>query len=122
VRYQELKLAYPEATEQQVIGAIQNEEREVARVQLQSGRNPYDYAYQLAKLRGYTAAATTAPASAGTASRALPQVEAPRVMAPDTTLNTVSGSAPGEPEDGPESDEDILSAAMAERFPRARRA
>lgn len=123
MRYQELKLGFPDATDQQILQTIGHEERQVAAHQLQAGKNPYDYAYSLAKLRGYTPRATTAaPAPAGSAPRALPQVEAPRTLSPDTTLNAMSGSAPGEPEDDPDDDEGILKAAMAERFPRARQA
>lgn len=123
MRYQELKLGFPDATDQQILQTIGHEERQVAAHQLQAGKNPYDYAYSLAKLRGYTPRATTAtPAPAGSAPRALPQVEAPRTLSPDTTLNTMSGSAPGEPEDDPDDDVGLLEAARRERFPRMRQA
>ncbi len=123
MRYQELKLGFPDASDQQILQTIGHEERQVAAHQLQAGKNPYDYAYSLAKLRGYTPRATTAtPAPAGSAPRALPQVEAHRTLSPDTTLNTMSGSAPGEPEDDPDDDVGLLEAARRERFPRMRQA
>lgn len=124
IRYQELKLAFPDATDDQVAGTIIAEERQVAQMQLAKGRNPYDYAYQLARLRGYTPPANTAPPGAPPAPPAAPNPPTsgggPRTLDPSVNLNQVNG-APSDDE-GEDSDDDgeLLKAAQAERFGRRR--
>lgn len=122
VRYQELKLMFPDATDEQVVATITNEERQVAAQELSRGRNPYDFAFQLAKLRGYTPAATTAapaPAPAPGSAPTLPKsTGGPQTLDPSVTLNQVGGAPADDADTDPDDDGELLETAKAERFGR----
>lgn len=71
----EVRVTYPEATDQQIANHVAWVERETARGLVAHGRNVPEFAYNLAKIRGYQPKQQTAPANS-----AKPDKEAARTM------------------------------------------
>lgn len=119
VRIQQLQLINPDATAEQLIQHLSQEERAMAASELARGRNPYALLYQVAKTFGYTGPAAKPAAPALPAAAVKPNGATP-TLSPDLTLGKSGGSAPdtAQADDGEE--EDILTAAFSERFGRKR--
>lgn len=105
VRANQLKMIYPQATEQQIAGQLLQEEFSAAAQILQSGGNVAEFAYNYAKTLGYQPKAAPATDTGGKQ----PDKDAAR------TLGSGGGGASNE--DGEEGDAmPVFSAALAERF------
>lgn len=108
VRTEQLKLIYPQATQQQILQEIGREEIGTAARVLQAGGNPAEWGYRYAKTLGYVPKATAAATSTATAA-APPDKDAVR------TLGGGGGDTPANEEDTdggmPE-----LQTALQERF------
>lgn len=115
VRAEQLLLADPKLTQEQVIAQLQKEELLSAAQLLRMGRNPHEFAYHYAKTIGYRPKAT-----GNGADTPIPPAPTETKGDPGTTLGT-SGKAPEEPdEDALSGDDtaDIIQQALAERFKR----
>lgn len=122
IRESEIRLLNPEMTQQDLTQAIGREELQLAGMLMQSGRNPSEVAYNLARARGYAPKAPDVPkvepkpASAEKVAELLPKVPEPVKLSPDLTL----GSGTGSPMSGSDIEEDPFDAAFKEMFPRRR--
>lgn len=105
IRFNELQIAHPEATQEQIANAVRQEELQMAAALMRQGRNPHDVAYQIAKARGYTPKAAAPPAPVvGT-------VPAQKQLPPDQSLGAGAGGG-----DAPEEEADPFDTAMKEMF------
>ena len=110
VRTQQLQALHPEATPEQISNHIAFEERETARVLVQQGRNPAEFAYNIARTLGYAKAAPPADPK--------PQ---PKPIDKDAVRTLGSGGGSGAPTEDAGNTMPEFSAALAERFkPRKR--
>lgn len=105
----EVRVTYPDASDDQIANHIAWVERETARGLVAQGRNPAEFAYNLAKIRGYQPKTQQQPAAA-----ARPDKEAARTM----------GSGGGDAPTVDDGDAGGMSAefgqALQERFKRKR--
>lgn len=99
MRMDELTMAMPHLTQEQVQRAIVQEEVGLARALLQQNKNPHAVAYQIAQRRGYKKAADPLPD--------LPDVAKQKQLAPDLTLGSSAGQS-----DIDEGEEDPIDAAL----------
>lgn len=110
VRTQQLQVLHPEATAEQINNHIAFEERETARMLIQQGRNPAEFAYNIAKTLGYSKAAP--PAASKPAAAPIDK---------DAVRTLGSGGGSGAPTEDAGNTMPEFSAALAERFkPRKR--
>lgn len=109
VRSEQLKLIYPQATQQQILQEIGREEIGTAARVLQAGGNPAEWGYRYAKTLGYVPKAKVA-AAAATAATPPPDKDAVR------TLGGSGGDTPGHAEDTDAEGMPELQAALQERF------
>jgi hypothetical protein len=114
IRIAEITTLNPELTQEQVIGALRHEELTLAAQLMRSGRDPHQVAYQLAKARGYTVKAKDAVPD-----KVLPNVPGQKVLPPDQTLGSGSGSPDASGETFLEDDE-VFDRAMSEMFGKKR--
>jgi hypothetical protein len=113
IRVTEITTLNPELTQEQVLGALRNEELQLAAMLVRNGRDPHQVAYQLAKARGYAPKAKDqAP------EKVLPDVPGQKVLPPDQTLGSGSGS-PNSGESFLEDDE-VFDKAFGEMFGKRR--
>lgn len=120
-RFQQLSMANPEATQEQVIQHIRTEELQLAAHNLSKGKNPYEYVYQFAKTIGYAPAPPPAPNGADVVTAAVKAAAPPlKTLSPETTIGKSAGTAPVADADGAEGEVDVLEEAIAERFGRKR--
>jgi hypothetical protein len=115
VRAAQIREFSPEATEQQIVEVIRNEERQLAVNLARQGRDPVQIAYNLAKHYGYQPKAKT---EAKVEALKLPEPESKR-LPPDQTLGSGAG-APDVPYK--EGETDPVDTALASLFPKQRRA
>jgi hypothetical protein len=111
IRFEQIRDDYPEATEQQILQAISQEELAAAAGYLQRGRNPAEAVYKIAQSYGYKKAE-------GAAAKAPPlKVEVPRapVADPGATLGS-SGDTTLDPDEMGDDDMAPFEEAIAERF------
>lgn len=101
MRVDELALAMPHLTQEQIQRAITSEEVGLARALLQQNKNPHAVAYRIAQRRGYK------PAAAAVELPTLPDVAKPNQLAPDMTLGSSAGQS-----DIDEGQEDPIDAAL----------
>lgn len=117
VRGQQLRMLFPQATDEQIRAQIGREELSAAAQILQAGGNPAEFAYKYAQTYGYAPKAK--PAVNGIAAAAAAAVGA----APDKdAVRTLGGGGGAEPT-GDENADPIpeFSAALKERFTRKRK-
>lgn len=116
VRGQQLKMLYPQATDQQIQQQIGREELTAAAQILQVGGNPAEFAYNYAKTMGYAPKAQPATngiaAAAAAATDQKPDKDAVRTLGG-------GGGADKEPENADPMPE--FTAALRERFTRRRK-
>jgi hypothetical protein len=124
LRAQEIATLNPEVTREQMTQLLHREELQLAASILQTGRNPSEVAYRLAKARGYAPAPPPKPAEPEKKPAApekvaelLPPVKEPAKLAPDLTLGTGTGSPVTE-----DVSEDPFEAAWKEVFGQKKRA
>jgi len=86
MRTNELTLAMPHLTPEQIQRGIVQEEVGLARTLLQQGKNPHAVAYQIAQARGYK------PAAAAAELPKAPELGKPNQLAPDLTLGSSAGA------------------------------
>lgn len=110
IQRQQLTLAHPDATPEQISAHIAFVEMQTANAMLAQGRNPAEYAYAVAQTWGYKAAARAATPAQQAAKRV--DKEAARSMG--------SGGADASDEDGGDGVDGMpeFAAAKAERFAR----
>jgi hypothetical protein len=109
IRFEQIRDDYPEATEQQILQAISQEELAAAAGFMQRGRNPAEAVYKTAQRYGYKKAdGPKAPPL---------KVEVPRapVADPGATLGS-SGDTSLDPDEMADDDMAPFEAAIAERF------
>jgi hypothetical protein len=124
VRAADIRLLNPEITQQELQQAIGREELQLAGMLMQSGRNPSEIAYNLARSRGYSppkpaepAKPEVRPAAPEKIAALLPPVPEPAKLAPDLTLGTGTGSPVTS-----DIEEDPFEAAFKEMFGSRKRA
>lgn len=105
IRFAELQIAHPDATQEQIANAVRQEELQMAAQLMRQGRNPHDVAYQIAKARGYTAKA------AAPAAPVVSAVPAQKQLPPDQSLGAASGGG-----DAVDEEADPFETAMKEMF------
>jgi hypothetical protein len=104
IAYAQLKEFHPDATDQQLMQAITQQELQMARQAMAQGRNPHELAYRLAVVNGYKKAA---PPAKGKTNGKAPAAKAPvtdpddgeEVLDPDLTLGRSNGETPVEDDD-----------------------
>lgn len=110
VRTQQLQQLFPDATPDQINNHIAYEERETARMLVSQGRNPAEFAYNIARTLGYAKAAP--PADPKPAARQIDK---------DAVRTLGSGGGSGTPTEDPGNTMPEFGAALAERFTRRKR-
>lgn len=111
LRVMEIKLFKPDVTPEEINRAITQEEMAFANQLMSQGKNPHQFAYEIAKARGYQK--KEAP------KLDLPKVEGlPKQLPPDQTLG--SGSAPAG--DGAEDSKDEFDDVFNELYGKRKRA
>lgn len=112
IRVQQLRIFSPDITPEQINMTITREEMALASQLMREGKNPHQFAYEMAKTYGYKKAEAKE-------SLELPKVEGlPKQLPPDQTLGSVSGPAGDmKEESGDEFDE-----AFADLFGKRKRA
>lgn len=105
MRKDELTLAMPHLTKEQIDRGIVQEEVGLARALLQQGKNPHAVAYQIAQRRGYK------PASAALELPKAPELGKPNQLAPDLTLGSSAGAG-----DDIEQEKDPIDIALESVF------
>lgn len=119
----------PDATDEQIMQKIGNDELAMARAAIQQGRNPSEIVYRMAAHYGYKAPTTQellnahverTGAKPGKEIEGVPEIKEKQKLAPDLTLGNSNGNAPSgdEPPD-PES-YDPFEAAISEMFGKKR--
>jgi hypothetical protein len=94
IAYHQMKEFYPDATDQQLMQAITQQEIAMARQALAQGRNPHELAYRLAMVNGYKKADPPKDDKGKPAAKAAGITPDP-VLDPDLTLGKSGGQAPG---------------------------
>lgn len=118
VRGQQLKMLFPQATDQQIQQQIGREELTAAAQILQAGGNPAEFAYNYAKTMGYVKKAAPAAQANGIAAAAAAVTE----TKPDKdAVRTLGGGGGAEAEAESADPMPELTAAMRERFTRRRK-
>jgi len=116
VRTQQLKMMFPDATDQQIQHQIGREEIGGAQQILARGGNPAEFAYNYAKTLGYM---KKAPASAANGAAHVEPEPEPK---PDKdAMRTLGGGGGAEQDDAPSDPMPEFTAALKERFTRKRK-
>lgn len=106
-RAADLKMVFPQATDQQVIQQLSQEELALSAQVMQSGRSPAEVAYEYAKRRGY--AGKAAPAGK-------PSATAAEIAAATQTLGAAGGTPEGDPDFDADNPMAELDAAISGAF------
>jgi hypothetical protein len=118
--FAQMKEFYPDATEQQIMRAIDTQEINMARQAMATGRNPHELAYRLAVVNGYVKKAPADPK--GKPNAKAPDIKGDTVLDPDLSLGKSGGEAPPSGEDDvfdPDKG-DVFDEALKEMFGRKR--
>jgi len=122
-RMEQMALLYPEATQQQISQAVQNEELGLAAQAMRNNQSPAETAYRMSRGFGYQKAAAAPPPAPGarpappaaTLSGKVAEIDAARRAAAAATLGA-SGSDGGAT--GADEEVDPIDQALQERFKR----
>lgn len=116
VRANQLRMMFPDATDQQIQQQIGREELGGAQQILARGGNPAEFAYNYAKTLGYVKKQAAAAVTNGAA------IEHSKGEKPDKdAVRSLGGGGGAEPDDAPADPMPEFSAALKERFARKRK-
>jgi hypothetical protein len=118
--FAQMKEFYPDATDQQIMKAIETQEINLARQAMSQGRNPHELAYRLAVVNGYKKADPKTDPKTGKKGPEIKPEHA--VLDPDLSLGKSAGEAPAGSEDAVLDPEtyDPFEDALKEMFGRKR--
>lgn len=122
ISFAQMKEFYPEATDQQILRAIDAQEINLARQAMATGRNPHELAYRMAVVNGYVKKADPTKGDKGKPGAKAPDIKGDPVLDPDMSLGKSGGEAPPSGEDDvfdPDKG-DIFDEALKEMFGRKR--
>lgn len=114
VRKQQLKMLYPDATDQQIGGQLAQEEIAIAHQALSRNQNPAEFIYGLSKTYGYKPPEKEKPAEQQPTAKANGPAKKPADKDAARSMGSGGGDLPDNEDSGPNTPE--LAAALSERF------